>query len=136
MAVSEFRDMTLEEQSLRTLVKQLGNDASLLVRQEVELARREIEEKLSKARKELMALAAGAALAYVGLLGITAGVILVLSLTMAAWLAALIVGAGLVLAGGALVLIGKYGLGHLDPMPRRAIQSVRTDFRTIQHAAR
>jgi hypothetical protein len=83
-----------------------------------------------------MALAAGAAIAYVGLMGITAGVILMLSLTMAAWIAALIVGAGLVLAGGALLFIGKIGLGHLDPMPRRTIQSVRTDFRTIQHAAR
>jgi uncharacterized membrane protein len=136
MAVSQYRDMTLEEQSLRTLVKQLGTDASLLVRQEVQLARQEVEEKLSKATKEVAALAAGAAIAYVGLMGITAGVILVLSLAMAAWIAALIVGAVLVLAGGALVLIGKYGLGQFDPMPRRAMQSVRTDFRTIQHAAR
>jgi membrane protein len=124
------------DQPLRDLLKRLGEDASLLVRQEAQLARGEIEKKISTAGKEALALAAGAAVAYAGFLAISAGIILVLSLFIATWLAALLVGAGLLAGGAGLLLIGKYGLSGIDPVPRNSVESVRADFRALQHAAR
>jgi CHASE2 domain-containing sensor protein len=102
----------------------------------MQLVRSEIEEKVSKVRKDAIALSIGGAVAYAGLLAISAGVILVLANWIPAWIAALIVGAVLVVGGAALLFAGKVGLQHLDPVPRKAVQSVRTDFRTIQQAAR
>jgi hypothetical protein len=127
---------TIEERPLRELVKALGNDASLLVRQEIELGRREFDQKLAKAKKELMALAIGGAVLYAGLLALGATVVLVLMLWMDAWVAALIVGGALLIVGTSLFLIGRYGLSDLEVAPRRTIESLRMDVRTIQQAAR
>ena len=124
------------DQSIRELVKQLGNDASLLVRQEAELARREIDDKIAVVKKEAMAIAAGAAVAYAGMLAISAGIILALSLWMAAWVAALIVGVALVGGGGALLLIAKFGLKDFEPLPKETLSSVRADIHALQHATR
>jgi hypothetical protein len=126
----------MTDQSIRDLVKQLGNDASLLVRQEAELARREIDDKIAVVKKEAMAIAAGAAVAYAGMLAISAGIILALSLWMAAWVAALIVGVALVGGGGALLLIAKFGLKDFEPLPKETLSSVRADIHALQHATR
>jgi hypothetical protein len=128
--------MNRDEQSLRELVRQLGTDASLLVRQEAELARREIEDKIATAARQTIALAAGAAVLYAGFLAVTAGVIVAIGSFVALWVAALAVGSALVVAGGALLLIGRYGLRDLDPVPRDTVSNVRADFQALQHAAR
>src|SRR5690606_11324447 len=103
---------------------------------EMELAKRELDGKLSTAKKEAAALAVGGAVAYAGMLCLCAGIILVLANWMAPWLAALIVGALVTGGGAALIVIGKLGLQRLDPVPRDSIRSVRADFTTLQHAAR
>jgi hypothetical protein len=136
MAVSTWETVGFEERPLRELMKQFGSDASLLVRQEMELARLEIDHKIAKTRKELTAVALGGAVVYAGVLALSAAVILVLSLWMAGWVAALIVGGALLIIGVSLLLIGKYGLSELDVVPRRAIENLKLDARTLQQAAR
>ena len=83
-----------QERSVGELFGQLTQDLSLLVRQETQLAKTEIQEKISRASRDLVALATGGVVALVGGLALTAAVILLLvdPVGLEPWLAALLVG--------------------------------------------
>ena len=89
-----------QERSIGELFGQLTQDLSLLVRQETQLAKTEIQEKISRASRDLVALAAGGIVALIGGFAITAAIILLLvdPVGLEPWLAALLV--GVLLAGG------------------------------------
>lgn len=123
-----------QERSVGELFGQLTQDLSLLLRQETQLAKTEIQEKVSRATRDLTALATGGIVALVGGLAITAAIILLLidPIGLAPWLAALLVGA--LLAGGGYLMLRK-GLNDLkavDPAPRRTVESVKEDIQTIK----
>jgi drug/metabolite transporter (DMT)-like permease len=104
------------------------------VRQETQLAKTEIQEKISRASRDLVALAAGGIVALIGGFAITAAVILLLvdPVGLEPWLAALLVGA--VLAGGGYLMLqkGLRDLKTVDPAPRRTVESVKEDIQTIK----
>ena len=96
------------------IVTDLWEKTETLVRQEMRLGIAEAEEKVNalkvelegKAQQlklELVAKAIGGMVAFSGLLSIVAGIVALLALTMAAWLAALLVGAALALGGAVLL---------------------------------
>ena len=96
-----------QERSIGELFGQLTQDLSLLVRQETQLAKTEIQEKISRASRDLVALAAGGIVALIGGFAITAAVILLLvdPIGLEPWLAALLV--GVLLAGGGYLMLQK-----------------------------
>lgn len=123
-----------QERSVGELFGQLTQDLSLLVRQETQLAKTEIQEKISRASRDLVALAAGGIVALIGGFAITTAIILLLvdPVGLEPWLAALLVGA--VLAGGGYLMLQK-GLSDLktvDPAPRRTVESVKEDIQAIK----
>lgn len=123
-----------QERSIGELFGQLTQDLSLLVRQETQLAKTEIQEKISRASRDLVALAAGGIVALIGGFAITTAIILLLvdPVGLEPWLAALLVGA--VLAGGGYLMLQK-GLSDLktvDPAPRRTVESVKEDIQAIK----
>lgn len=132
-----YRDQR-DERSLGELFSELSQNFSLLVRQEVALAKTEMSEKLAVATKDIAALAVGGVLAFVGLMALVAAVILLLTqvVGIVAWLSALIV--GLLLAGvGAFML--QRGLGDLkklDLTPRRTAATLRHDVQWAKEQAR
>ena len=65
-----------QERSIGELFGQLTQDLSLLVRQETQLAKTEIQEKISRASRDLVALAAGGIVALIGGFAITAAIAL------------------------------------------------------------
>ena len=65
-----------QERSVGELFGQLTQDLSLLVRQETQLAKTEIQEKISRASRDMVSLAAGGVVALIGGFAITAAVIL------------------------------------------------------------
>ena len=83
-----------EERSVGELFGQLTQDLSLLVRQEAQLAKTEVQEKISRASRDLVSLAAGGIVALIGGFALTAAVILLLvdPVGLEPWLAALLVG--------------------------------------------
>ena len=94
----------VEERSLKELVSSLGRDLGLLVRQEVQLAKAEITEKVSQVARGGAMAGIGGLIAYVGLFALAATIVLIgLAIGIVAWLAALIV-AVLFLIGGFLVI--------------------------------
>jgi Putative Actinobacterial Holin-X, holin superfamily III len=123
-----------QERSIGELFGQLTQDLSLLVRQETQLAKTEIQEKISRASRDLVALAAGGIVALIGGFALAAAIILLLvdPVGLEPWLAALLV--GVLLAGGGYAMLqkGLRDLKTVDPAPRRTVESVKEDIQTIK----
>ena len=123
-----------QDRSIGELFGQLTQDLSLLVRQETQLAKTEIQEKISRASRDLVALAAGGIVALIGGFALAAAIILLLvdPVGLAPWLAALLV--GVVLAGGGYFMLqsGLRDLKAVDPAPRRTVESVKEDIQAIK----
>jgi Putative Actinobacterial Holin-X, holin superfamily III len=123
-----------QERSIGELFGQLTQDVALLVRQETQLAKTEIQEKISRASRDLVSLAAGGIVALIGGFALTTALILLLvdPIGLEPWLAALVVGA--LLAGGGYLLLrgGLRDLKALDPAPRRTVESIKEDIQTVK----
>jgi hypothetical protein len=123
-----------EDRSVGELFGQLTQDLTLLIRQEAQLARTEIQAKISRASRDLASLATGGVVALVGGLAIVAAVILLLvdPVGLEPWLAALLV--GVLLAGGGYLMLrkGLQDLKQLDPAPRRTVESIKEDIQIVK----
>jgi hypothetical protein len=123
-----------QERSIGDLFGQLTQDLSLLVRQETQLAKTEIQEKISRASRDLVALAAGGIVALIGGFALAAAIILLLvdPVGLEPWVAALLV--GVLLAGGGYAMLqkGLRDLKTVDPAPRRTVESVKEDIQAIK----
>lgn len=123
----------LREHSTGDLVKQLSQQVSTLVRQEVELAKAEMGEKGKKAGVGIGMFGGAAAAALLALGSLTAFLILILDLAMPAWAAALIV--TVVWAGGAAVLAlqGREKVKEVGaPIPEKTAESVKEDVEWLK----
>lgn len=125
-----------EERSLGELFTQLLQETSTLMRQEVQLARVEMSQKASDMVKDATLLIIGGAVAYAGLLAIVFALIAGLSLFMAAWLAALLVGVVIAAIGYLMIQKGMHDLKHVNPAPEKTIESIKEDTRWVQQQMR
>jgi Putative Actinobacterial Holin-X, holin superfamily III len=125
----ELRDLR-QERSIGELFGQLGQDLSLLLRQEAQLAKTEMQAKVSRVTGNLVSLATGGIVALIGGFALTAGIILLLvdPIGLAPWLAALLVGAAMAVAGYLLLQGGLKDLKQIDPAPRRTVESLKEDI--------
>jgi MFS family permease len=118
----------LEDRPVAELVRQLSDQTTTLVRQEIELAKAEMT-----AKGKQVGIGAGAfgAAGLVGLYAVgalTACLILALSTAVDGWLAALIVGIVYAAVAGVLALVGKKKTqAGAPPVPERAISSTKED---------
>lgn len=129
-------DNRFDGKNVRELLRDLSNDSTTLIRQESELFRREIEQRMSRVQRQATMLGAGGVVAFVGMLVLTTAFVLLLSLAIPAWAAALIVALVYLLAGGALLMVGKKKLQEEELAPRKSIDSVKQDVRTLREAFR
>jgi hypothetical protein len=127
--MAELSRRTAEERSIGELFGELSQDIGMLVRQEAQLAKTELQQKLSKVTTDLVALATGGVVALIGGLALTAAVILLLidPVGLKPWLAALLVGAVLGIVGWLMVQRGLTDLKRTDPTPRRTVESIKED---------
>ena len=118
-----------DNRSLGELFAELAQETSTLVRQEVTLAKVEVSEKASRAVRHVGVLAAGAALAYAGLLAIIAGAIYLVAEidVVPLWLAALLVGLVVAIVGYLLVRKGLDALKREDFTPRQTMEALKED---------
>jgi Putative Actinobacterial Holin-X, holin superfamily III len=123
-----------QERSVGEVVGQLTQDLSLLVRQETQLAKTEIQEKISRASRDFVSLATGGVVALVGALALVAAVILLLvdPIGLEPWLATLLVGALLAVGGYVMLRGGLRDLRALDPAPRRTVESIKEDIQRVK----
>jgi uncharacterized membrane protein YqjE len=118
------------------LIKQLSQDLSTLVRQELELARAELTEKGKKAGMGA-GMFGGAGVFALGAFGaLTATLILLLAEGMDAWVAALIVTAVWGAVGGVLALQGKQKVEEAGPpQPEQTVETVKEDMQWAKRQA-
>jgi len=115
------------DRSLGELLGDLSRETTTLVRQEVQLAKTEMSEKMTEVGKNVGSLAVGGAVAYAGLLFILAAVAIGLARVMQPWLSFLIV--GLVVAGIGFFLVqkGLSALRQANLVPQKTIETLKED---------
>ena len=110
------------------LVRQLSDQTTTLMRQEIELAKAEMTAKGKEVGIGAGAFGAAGVVGLYAVGAITACLILALSTAMDAWLAALIVGVVYAAVAGVLALVGKKKTqAGAPPVPERAISSTKED---------
>lgn len=123
----------LRDQSTAALVRQLTEQVSTLVREEAALARQEMKQKGRRAGAGAAALGASAALALFGGGGLVAAAILAIAQVLRPWLAALVVGAALLVLAGMAVLVGKGQIRRATPpLPTETRDHVREDVEAVK----
>ena len=124
------------EQSTGELVKQVTEQVSLLVRDELKLAQLEMTRKGKEAGKGAGMLGGAGLVALYGVACLIACVIIAISHSLQAWLAALIVGAALLAAAAVLAALGRSHMRKATPpMPTQAVDSVKSDVAEIKERA-
>jgi len=122
-------ELRQQERSIGELFGQLTQDMTLLVRQEVQLARTEMSDKLSRLANNLVAVFTGGFVAYIGGLALVAALILAirdLANISLAW-SALIVGGILAIVGYVMLQRGLKEMKRVDLAPRRTVETLKDD---------
>jgi len=119
----------LRERPIGEIAGELTRDLSLLVRQELELAKAEMAQKGKTAVPGLEMLGAAGAAGLVAAGALTASAVLVLAIFLPSWLAALVVGAVLAAAAYLLAKRGKEQVAKAGaPIPEQTIETVKEDL--------
>ena len=122
------QDADLRERSIGELFSKLSNETSTLIRQEMALARAELTEKGKEAGKGAGLFGGAGAVGLLGAGALTAGIILLLDLAIAAWLAAIIVGLIYVAVAAFLGLKGRDKIqAATPPVPEQTVDTVKED---------
>jgi hypothetical protein len=122
------QDADLRERPIGELFSKLSAETSTLIRQEMALARAELTEKGKEAGKGAGLLGGAGAVGLLGAGAITAGIILLLDLAIAAWLAAVVVGLIYVAVAAVLGLKGRDRIqAATPPIPEQTVDTVKED---------
>ena len=125
-----------DDRALPELMRELSEQSTALIRQEIELAKAELRQKGKAAGIGAGMFGAAGLIALFGVGALTAFLILALATAMAGWLAALIVAVVYLAAAGVAALVGK---GKVDeatpPAPEQAIESTKEDVQWTKHRA-
>lgn len=125
------------EPSLGDLFKELAQESSTLMKQEVALAKAEMRDNLRDFAKDAAMMAAGGGILLVAMLVFTAFLVAGLGdmLGDEYWLGALIVGVVYALIGGVLLARGRSGMQDDELKPNQTIESLQEDKRWAQAEA-
>src|SRR6187551_1973183 len=128
MATDNQTENDLRERPIGEVAKSLTSDLSLLLRQEIDLAKAEMTEKGRTAAPGLGMFGGAGIVALCAAGAFTAFLILVLSMFLPDRAAALIVGAVLAAVAYVLVRQGKERVADAGaPMPEQTIETVKED---------
>jgi hypothetical protein len=122
-----------EQQSTGELVKQLSEQVSLLVRDEMKMARLELTQKGKQAGMGMGMFGVSGLVALYGAACLLAAAIIAISGEIRAWLAALIVGLALLAASGVAAAAGRGRLRRATPpMPEKAVEGAKADVEEVR----
>lgn len=128
MATHNDSSHELRERPIGEVARDLTSDLSLLVRQEIELAKAEMAQKGRTAAPGLGMFGGAGIVALSAAGAITAFLVLVFSLFLPDWAAALIVGAVLAAVAYLLIRQGKERVADAGtPVPEQTIETVKED---------
>jgi len=114
---------------LRDIVRNLQE----IVRSEFRLARTEFKEEAARAMKPAATLGAGLVLGFYGVGFLLLASVYALSLVVASWAAALLVGTVLAVVAIGLVITSGKRLKRLNPTPDKTIRSLEENVQWAKH---
>ena len=128
---------TLAERPVGDLLKGFTDQAKRLAGQEMDLAKAEMAEKAKDAGVAGGMFASAGVFGLLGLLTLTAAMVLGLATVVRPWLAALIVTGFYLVVAGVLAVVGKTRLARATPLaPTEAIKSVKEDIAWLKMRAK
>lgn len=126
-----------QELSTAALVRQLSEQVSTLMRDELKLARLEMTRKGKAAGTGAGMLGRAGLIALYGVACLVACAVIAIAGAVTAWLAALIVGIALLAAAGIAALLGRSRSQRATPpVPQEAAESVKADVEEIKERTR
>ena len=125
------------EPTLAQLVNSLMSDATLLLRQELALAKHEILEEARKTKTAVVCLGAGIGIAAIsGLLFIVMLVHLLRELTAwPMWVCYAVVGGVFAIVAGVLLYRGKQQVSQIDMVPQHTVETMKENVRWFKTKA-
>jgi hypothetical protein len=128
--------MTMESSpSLSSLISGIINDAQTLIREEMTLARREIQDEIGKTKMAAVSLGSGVAILALG--GVLLSFMLVYLVHevggLPLWASFGIFGGLCVVAGGALLYVGKTRASSIHLVPPQTVASLKENVRWLQN---
>jgi len=118
----------LRERSLPELLKQLSQETTELLKQEIELAKAEVGEKGRQAGKGAGLLGSAGVIGLGAVGALTACFILALNAVMPAWLAALIVAVAYGVVAAILAMQGRNRIKQATPpVPEQTVETLKED---------
>lgn len=131
--VPPFEAPVLPEPTLGALAHDLSQQIPDLIRSEMRLAQAELAQKGKQAGLGLGMFGAAGILGLFGLGCLLATAILALAHPLPDWLAALVVTVVVLVAAGAVALVGKQKVAAATPpKPERAIEGIKEDVATVK----
>ena len=122
----------LDGRSIGELLRDLANDTTRLIRDEIALARTEMQDKVRQAGAGAAMIAAGGVLAIPALVLILAGIAILLANWMPPWVAALVVGVVTVAVAGILAWMGLKSIQSTSLTPERTTENLKRDVHLVQ----
>jgi uncharacterized membrane protein YqjE len=119
--------MDKQNQSIGTLLSDLANETSLLLRQEIALAKVELTEKATVIGRNVGFLVLGGAVAYAALLALLAAVIILLANYMPWWAAAAAIGVIVGIVASVLISKALATLRKTNLAPRQTVETLKED---------
>jgi hypothetical protein len=120
--------------SIPALLRELRDETSTLLRQEVDLAKTEMKENVVRLGNHAMHVAIGGFVAYAGVIvlligiGHLLGALLVragVDPQLAEWLAPSVIGLVVAIIGGMMLARARHALAHENLAPRQTMESLR-----------
>lgn len=110
------------------LLKQLSQETTTLVKQELDLAKAEVAQKGQQAGKGAGMFGGAGVMGFLALAALTAALIMAIDKAVPNWAAALIVAAVYAVVAGVLALQGRNKVKEATPpVPEQAVESVKED---------
>jgi uncharacterized membrane protein YqjE len=124
----------LRERPFGELLKQLSEETTRLVHQEIELAKAELTQKGKQAGMGAGLFGAAGAIGFLALAALTTCFILALDAAMPAWLAALIVAVVYGAIAAVLAMQGRNKVKQaVPPVPEQTIETVKEDVEWVKN---
>jgi hypothetical protein len=122
-----------QDRPIGDLAKQLSEQVSRLVREELRLAELEMTQKGKRLGVGAAMFGSGGAVALYGVATVLAAAILLLAKVIPAWGSALVVGGVLFAISATLAVLGRKQVrGAAPPVPRQTVDSVKADVEEIK----
>ena len=115
------------DQSVGQLLRELSQETSTLVRQEVQLAKAELAQKAKQAGKGAGLLAGAAVVGLLAAGTLVAFLVMLLDGALANWLAALVVAVALGIIAAVLALAGRNRIRQATPPAPQTVETVKED---------